>query len=138
MHPHLIYPKGVVPMSKVNESDLDQIRAQIESALAPLSKTGLTLKVGHCKFDRQNGNFTFNLEGLVQGGLTKEEGAYETLRSVRPKLPPLHSTFLLEGKTFEIVGANTTLTKVNAKSNDKRYTVTIEAVEEAVNSKKKG
>jgi len=126
-------------MSKITKADLPALREQIQAALAPLVREkGITLKLGHCKFDPENGNFTFALEGTVKGGVPKEEAAYAQLRSLRPKLPPLRSKFVIRGKTFEIVGASPTLSKVIAISDGKRYDVKTSSVEESASTSKKG
>lgn len=125
-------------MSKVDETVVKALRTDINAVLAPLaSKKGLTLKLGHCTFDRANGNFTFKLDGTVKGGLTKEEASYETLRSLRPKLPPLRSTFVLDDRTFQIAGANSTRSKVIARMKGKEYNVPISVVEQAATAAKK-
>jgi hypothetical protein len=123
-------------MSKITEADLQALREQMQAALDPLIREKeITLKLGRCKFDPANGNFSFALEGSVKGGLTKEEAAYERLRSLRPKLPPLHSKVVIRNMNFEIVGANSTLSKVIATSNGKRYDVQTSAVESARTSR---
>lgn len=117
-------------MPTINKDFLRDIRVDIDTALTAVAKKHeISLTAGHCTFDPSSGNFTFKLEGVTKGGLDKSGALYQDLRRLRPTLPELRSTFVYNGKQHEVVGANTTGTKVIAKCGDKRYQFPVDAVE---------
>ena len=66
---------------------------------------------------------------MASGGIGKQGALYVSLRKMRPKLPALKSTFVYDGKTHQIVGANRTGTKVFTKCGDKEFQVAVDLVE---------
>lgn len=117
-------------MSALNKDFLRELRADLDAALDVLAKKHeITLKAGHCTFDPWGGNFTFKLEGTAKGGVDKAGTMYNMLQRIRPKLPALHSTFVYDGKTHEIVGANSTRSKIITNCGGKGYQFPIDAVE---------
>lgn len=117
-------------MSALNKTLLRELRADIDSALDVIAqKHQVTLKTVHCTLDTLNGNFTFKLEGFAKGGVDKAGAMYNMLQRIRQKLPALNSTFEYDGKTHEIVGANSTRSKVFTKCGSKGYQFPTDAVE---------
>lgn len=92
--------------------DLRNIRASLDAALAEVAKKhGLQkLNSAACTFD-PHGAFKFSVEGVFAGGLSKEATMYNACRHFE-NLPPLGTKFALRGESDEIVGMNTTGTKV--------------------------
>jgi hypothetical protein len=111
-------------MSILDKDLLRKLRPDIDKALATVaSNHGVTLKTGKCTFDPDSGNFQLAVEGVVKGGLDKEAARYNALRALHPKLPPLFSEFDHQGKTYRIVGSNTTGTKIVAENCFKKFLV---------------
>src|ERR1044071_2452562 len=98
---------------KIDQKVWDELRVDINAALqAVIQKHGLTkLQLGNCTFTR-DGAFTFQLQGILKGGDTKEVTAYNALRGLCPELPELGTEFEYRDQPYKISGANTTLTKV--------------------------
>lgn len=89
------------------------LRPAINAALALIAKDAgvSTLRLGNCRYTRE-GAFTFVLEGLFEGGLSREATYYDQLREVYDYLPPRGTGFSYRGIGMIIVGANKTGTKV--------------------------
>jgi hypothetical protein len=104
----------------VTREKLWNLRTDIDKAMTEIAKRhGLkSLKLGKCVFLPDS--FTFKLEGLEEGGLTKETTRYK-MEHEYLKLPPLGASFSHAGKSYVIVGLNTTGTKVLATLNGKTY-----------------
>ena len=66
------------------------------------------LRLGNAKFD--DDGFSFKLEGVFEGGKSREERDYELLRATIPELPPLFSyvkvtnAFDTRNPTVRVVG----------------------------------
>lgn len=117
-------------MPTINKDFLRDLRVDIDTALMAVAKNHeISLKAGQCTFDPSSGNFTFKLEGVAKGGLDKRGALYQDLRRLRPTLPELRSTFVYNGKQHEIVGANTTGSKVIVKCGDKGYQFPVDVIE---------
>ncbi|CAB4179971.1 hypothetical protein UFOVP1040_10 [uncultured Caudovirales phage] len=99
--------------TEINKLLLTKIRAEIDAAMKPLAaKYGLTsLALGKGTYDPRAGRFTFKLEGIAEGGKTKEAVMYEQCAFL--ELPPLGTTFAAQGREYTTVGLNTTGTKVH-------------------------
>jgi Domain of unknown function (DUF4259) len=122
--------KGDYVMSEINQTFLKELRVDIDTALDKVAKKHrITLKTGHCTFNPSAGNFSFKVEGVGKGGVNKHAALYISLQKLRPNLPPLHTLFTYNGKPHEIVGSNTTGTKVIAECGDKRFQFPVDAVE---------
>jgi hypothetical protein len=103
---------------------MNLLRSDIDAALVNVAKKHrITLKTGHCTFSPAAANFTFKLEGVAEGGVDRKGELYLSLRRMRPTLPPLHSTFVYEEDTYEIIGANNTRTKVIAKCGERQVQI---------------
>jgi hypothetical protein len=91
---------------------IQQIRPEIDAALAPLAKKyGLqSLTVGNGSYSA-GGNFALKLEGVLEGGLTPEAERYKNSAELLG-LPPLGTKFSFGGGEYTTVGINTTGTKV--------------------------
>lgn len=113
-------------------SQLDLIRKDVNLALAVIAeKHGLkSLGLGKGTFN-ENG-CTFKLECVFAGGASKDEQRYDDLRRYHPELPARDSDarFLTNGReTLELVGANTTGSKIIAKHADgKQYLYRTDAI----------
>ena len=117
-------------MSTINKDFLRDLRVDIEAALKSVAKKHeISLETGRCTFDPSSGNFTMKVEGVAKGGIDKRGALYESLRQLRPTLPKLRSKFDYNGKQHEIVGANTTGTKIITKCGDAGYQFPIDAIE---------
>ena len=117
-------------MSEFNLDIVKKLRFDIDKALGEVGKMHeVTLKTTKCEYDLAAKNFTFQLEGVAQGGVDKDGARYLSLRLMRPTLPPLSSTFVNRGKTHEIVGANKTGSKILTTCDGKSYEVAVATVE---------
>jgi hypothetical protein len=99
----------------ITRDQLRDIRQDLNAAMAAIAaKHGLgRLEATNASF--AGDAFTFKLEGLKAGGLSKEAQRYNLYR-VSADLPPLHTTILLrDGKKYTIEGMNTTGSKVQIK-----------------------
>ena len=97
------------------KATMQQLRPAIDAALAQIAKDfGLAeLHLGSGKYDPR-GSFTFKLEGVMSGGLTREAIMYNEMRGL-DGLPPLGTKFKGRDGQYEISGMNSTGTKVLAK-----------------------
>jgi hypothetical protein len=117
-------------MSEVNKDLLRVLRVDIDTALKVVTqKHGITFNAGKCTYDPRHGNLTFQVEGVAAGGIDRDGARYELLRQSHPQLPPLKSTFNYRSKTHQIVGANSTGTKVLTRSGGDGYQFHVEVVE---------
>jgi hypothetical protein len=117
----------------LNPTLLRNLRADVDKALAPLLAAYKlsSLKVGAGTYTR-DGSFTFKLEGVTEGGLTRDASAYESWRAMRPNLPPLGSTIEVRGRPYIVRGMNRTGTKVKAEAGGKTWLLPIGLVPGAV------
>jgi hypothetical protein len=83
---------------------LQQIRIDMNAALEAVAKKhGLNkLAAGNCSYDPA-GAFTFKVEGVIGGGLSKDEARYENERSAYG-LPPLGAHWTDQSGTNVIEG----------------------------------
>lgn len=88
----------------ITKDKLRELRSDIDAALrAVAQKHNLSkLSAGNCTFG--DSNFTFKLEGLVAGGLTKEQSFYEQMRRFDPGFPPRDTQFFDHGKRWSVHG----------------------------------
>lgn len=96
---------------------LQALREDINIALCAVlaNNPGLQLTLGNCSFDPA-GPFTFKLEGCLPGGLSKkEEIRYNLLRELEPALPALGGSVVVRYRTYTVVGANSSATKILGK-----------------------
>lgn len=97
------------------QADLKKIRNDIDVALEAVAKAnGLhVLKTGGATFNA-NG-FVIKVEGIVEGGLSRDAQRYNHLRVFHPGLPVLGTVFKAgRNQEFTITGANTKGTKILA------------------------
>lgn len=87
-----------------------------------------SLKVGRGKYDPHTGFFSVTVEGVVEGGSSKDETNYKFMRQIYPDLPEINKSFTYMGKTYMIVGANSRYTKVLANTGGKTYLFTPEHI----------
>lgn len=89
------------------------IRPELDKALAEIAKThGLKeLRAGNGKYT-DGGAFSIKIEGIIAGGLSKEESFYDRIASDFG-LPPRGTHFTANGGVeYTIVGTNTTGSKI--------------------------
>jgi len=91
---------------------LKQLRPQIEAALAAVAEAnGIKIKCGNATFT--TGTFSMKLEGVLEGGLTKEAQRFKMYAKECGMQPEwLGQEFEIMGRTIKVTGINTTLTKV--------------------------
>lgn len=91
--------------TQITPAFLRNLRPEIEAALEVLGeKHGVTFKVGNGKYG--TGNFEFKLEGVAEGGITKEGEMFLACCTFwNMKREDLGATFVSAGKTYKIVGA---------------------------------
>jgi hypothetical protein len=108
----------------VDRESLKIIRAQIDAALADIATlNGLqTLRTGACTFDRE-GSFTFKVEGLAQGGLSREAQAYKQYAAFYKRMPELFAVVKLGAarEDYRITGLRRTKVLAEKLSNGKTY-----------------
>lgn len=104
----------------IDRNTLRTLRTEIDKALAVVAlKNGLTrLAAGSCTFDPSSGNFTFKVEGVASGGTDRAGALYNSIREFDKELPPLGHAFIYQDTRYEIIGANTTGTKVRLRRGD--------------------
>lgn len=106
-------------------AQLALIRKDVDAALATIAqKHGLqALALGKGSFTEHG--CTFKLECVFKGGLSKDAQRYNELRHIHSALPALDTDarFLTwNNETLELIGANTTGSKIIAKhANGKQY-----------------
>lgn len=105
------------------KSKLPALRAALDEALAKVAKEhGLaSFRSAQCTYD-PNGCFTFKVEGVLDGGLSKDAVIYNQCRQFDEDLPPLGSKFKHRSGEDEIIGASSTGAKILTKRSDgKQY-----------------
>jgi hypothetical protein len=114
----------------ITKEMLKTLREDMNAALAPLAqKYGLeSIKAANCSFT-PDGAFTFKVEGLASGGLSKEESAYDANHKWMG-LPPrgteithgkrLYATFGLKNRSDKVI--------VVAKHDGKKYLIDREII----------
>lgn len=104
-------------MSAFTKPELAVIRQDLEQAFATIAKKHklITLKIGNITFDA-HGGFVSKLEGVKVGGESKEAQRYAHLCAFESGLPPLGAKLHWNGMTMEVIGANTTCSKVLARA----------------------
>lgn len=115
------------------KSQLPAIREAINAALIAVAKQqGLTsLTATKCKYDT-SGNFTFSVDGVVEGGLDKEAAAYEQMKDLLG-LPNLGTVFTHRNETSKIIGLNSTGTKVITDKGGKKYIWPVDSIKKICN-----
>jgi len=111
---------------KISRETMKALREEIDRALEALVKKHKLqeLKVGHASFDPQSGSFTFQLKGVVEGGLTPEASRYLQAGAALG-LPPLGSELRISGKSYTVVGINSIGSKVLASDGDRRVLIPV-------------
>lgn len=91
---------------------LKDIRPQIDAALKEVAKkNGLErLTAGNVSYSN-GGSFTFKLEGVVSGGLTKDQDAYVMSHNLL-NLPPRETELTINRQPYKTDGLNHTGSKV--------------------------
>jgi hypothetical protein len=93
----------------LNKETLAKVRRDLDAALAQVaSANGLqSLKSGKCVYDPASGNFTFKVEGVVEGGADETGARYDRYargpNSLNP-LPARGTTFRTGGHDWKIIG----------------------------------
>ena len=101
-------------MATLTKAEMTQIRSKLDAALAELVKTNpkiAQLRLGNATFSPEGGTFTFKLDGMVVGGLTKEAQRYDLYTAHNPKYPKRDKKIRVIGKVGFITGMNQTGTK---------------------------
>ena len=99
------------------KSKLPAIRADLDAALVAIAKKhGLQqLKTGGIKYT-DGGSFTASVEGIAEGGTSKEGQRYEDLRIYTAGLPELGAKIRLASQSgtrdYTVYGCNTTGSKI--------------------------
>lgn len=113
----------------ITRDDLRDIRNDINAALASVAaKHGLrTLAAGNASFTGDA--FTIKLDGIKEGGLSKEAQRYQQYRAAL-NLPPLKSTIEFRSRQYRVEGMNTTGSKVmiSLLPDEKGYQLATDAV----------
>lgn len=106
----------------IDKNLLQNLRVDINEAMrAIIEKHGLTsLSAGNCSYTAM-GSFTFKLEGVVGDGIDKRAALYDSLRTEYPALPSRGTAFDAGSKSYKIVGANTTGTKIVGELGGKTF-----------------
>ena len=119
-------------MATITRELLKSLRPEIDLALAVVAKQhGLkSLHLGNAKFDPNAGTFTFQLNGLVEGGLGKEAALYLSPDAKWLGLPALGTEFASGAHRYKTTGLNSTGTKVLCQRLDdgKTYLFRIDAI----------
>lgn len=114
----------------LTKDKLAKIRVDLNAALAEVAKKhGLArLTAGNCTFE-QTGAFTWKVEGLAEGGLTKEQSRYDEGRWLG--LPARGSSFVANGKTHTTWGLSKTGAKVITECSDgQKYNWPLDAIKQ--------
>lgn len=126
--------------TKLDANLLKAIRVDLNAAFAEIvKKHGLqSLVAGGAGFDPTVGNFSFKVEGMVAGGISREAALYLDVRkNYYTDLPELNSTITDRGVTYIIRGSNTTGTKIiGERADGKRFNIPTETVRELANTAK--
>lgn len=112
----------------ITKDFLRQVRADIDAALVSVAKkNGLaSLKAANCTYGP--GNFKFNVEGVVEGGLDKDAERYQQCVKLL-NLPPLGADLTIAGKRYKTSGLNNPCSKVIVTRDDgKRFLYPVEVV----------
>jgi hypothetical protein len=101
----------------MNKLLLQKIREDMNVALAEVAKKYdlESLRATNCTY-RESG-FDFKIEGILKGGKSKEAERYEQNHHLFG-LPPLNEKIRFGNETYEMVGMNTTGSKVHGKRSD--------------------
>ena len=103
---------------KLQRVDMELFRNVLDGTIKAMAETtGYTLKAGTIRFDKDAGRFSFTVEGVVPGGLTKEGQRLMRTRedNVHMGLPEV-GDWLADstGRRMVVTGINASLTKVIA------------------------
>ncbi len=113
----------------LNRKIVRNIKADIDKALSQIAyQYNLeTLRTTTASYTSES--FTVKIEGVVEGGKSKQGAAYEAWASSLD-LPPLGTTFTYGASDYKIVGLNRTKTKVLATDllNGKRYAFWVQSI----------
>lgn len=84
----------------LSKEQLKAIRAAMQAALDPITaKCGLAkINVGNCSFT-PDGSFVFKVDGIVAGGLSREQSDYDGIRHMYD-LPARGFSFQRNGKRY--------------------------------------
>lgn len=90
----------------IDKELLTRLRADLEKPLNELAgKYGLrSLALGRATYDPAAGTFTFKLEGMAQGGMSKEAQRYDLEREYCKGWPERDSTIQWGGESFKVTG----------------------------------
>lgn len=114
---------------ELNKDRLRVIRAAIDAALSTVAKDLKLEKLttGSCTYDR-DGSFSFRVEGVDAGGLSKDAKRYKEFvelfdRDAQLPLPALGWEFINGAQRLKVAGMNSTGSKVLAQDlgTDKQY-----------------
>lgn len=124
--------------TKLDPKLLQAIRVDLNAAFADIvKKHGLqSLVAGAAGFDPTVGNFSFKVEGMVEGGITRQAALYMDVRKrFFTDLPELNSTITTDdGTAYKIVGSNTTGTKIiGQRADGKCFNIPTETVRDLTN-----
>lgn len=111
----------------LTKQQLAAIRIDLQAALDGVAKKhGLAhLNAGNCTYET-TGAFTWKLEGLAAGGVTKDERRYDD--NAWLGLPPRGSEFTSRGMTHKTAGLTSGSKVITECSDGKRYKWDVEAI----------
>lgn len=117
-------------MSKITKENMVELRKDIDAALlAVAQKHGLqSLQATKGKYDHENGGFSFNLVGVVSGGLDENASRYKAWAPLY-KWPEIFTEFDMNKGHYKIVGCNTTRSKIFCSREGKVYEFPIKLFE---------
>lgn len=124
-------------MATLTKAEMTQIRAKLDAAFAEIVKTNpkiAQLRLGNGTFSADGGTFSFKLEGMVIGGLSKEAQRYDHYRAIFKNFPERDKKIRVMGKVGYVTGMNQTGTKVmfTESSNNKPWLIPREALNDHV------
>lgn len=104
-------------MDTITKIKMKEIRKDIDAALlAVAEKHGLSsIQAMKGKYDPDRGNFSFTVDGVVKGGMDARAFLY-SLWSKTCGWPDIFSEFEHQKKPFQIIGCNTTRSKIYCKT----------------------
>jgi hypothetical protein len=115
-------------VAEITQEFLQRVRVDIDKALEVVAKRHklASLTTGKCRYAPHEGNFRFELQGVVRGGQSRLESGYAMLREIYTKLPDIGATFVDDkrGITHTILGASPNGRKVMTQAANGKYTWT--------------
>jgi hypothetical protein len=121
----------------VNKQMIEAFRQDLDAALKQLAaKHGLaSLKPGSISYRPEQGNFSFSVTGVAEGGKTKTEMQYDRWQKLLD-LPVRGSYLTHQGASYQIVGMNESKNLLVRRSIDgKVFTMNLQAAKKMLGKK---